>query len=73
MDQAKLRSQIRIDDGRAKPIDLLAKYMSSAADDNDLSGVEMQEPYTYLNGLTIQDLEDLLADIKIYIELEQGI
>jgi len=23
-------------------------------------------------GLTIQDLEDLLEDIKVYIELEQG-
>lgn len=29
----------------AKPIDLLAKYIS--AEDNDLA-IEMQEPYTYL-------------------------
>lgn len=73
LEQAKLRSRIRIQDGRAKPIDLLAKYASSAVEGaEDLSGVEMHEPYTYLNGLTMRDLEDLLEDIKVYMELEQG-
>ncbi|KAF4117766.1 splicing factor Cactin isoform X1 [Onychostoma macrolepis] len=67
--QAKLRSKIRIRDGRAKPIDLLAKYIS--AEDDDLS-VEMHEPYTFLNGLTATDMDDLLEDIKVYMELEQG-
>ena len=69
MKQALLRSSIRIQDGRAKPIDLLAKYIS-AEDDVDM--VDMHEPYTYLNGLTIEDLEDLLADIKVYQRLEKG-
>nr|CAB3226592.1 cactin [Phallusia mammillata] len=73
LEQAKLRSRIRIQDGRAKPIDLLAQYASSAQEGaEDMSGVEMHEPYTYLNGLTMSDLEDLLEDIKVYIELEQG-
>lgn len=67
--QAKMRSKIRIHDGRAKPIDLLAKYIS--AEDDDLA-IEMHEPYTYLYGLTIPDLEDLLEDIKVYLQLEQG-
>lgn len=67
--QAKLRSKIRIRDGRAKPIDLLAKYIS--AEDDDLA-VEMHEPYTFLNGLTVADMEDLLEDIQVYMELEQG-
>ncbi|KAM9112299.1 LOW QUALITY PROTEIN: splicing factor Cactin [Pangshura tecta] len=67
--QAKLRSKIRIRDGRAKPIDLLAKYIS--AEDDDLA-VEMHEPYTFLNGLTVSDMEDLLEDIQVYMELEQG-
>lgn len=31
----------------------------------------MHEPSTYLNGLTIRDLEDLLADIRVYTELEK--
>lgn len=57
-----LRSKIRIRDGRAKPIDLLAKYIS--AEDDDLA-VEMHEPYTFLNGLTVTDMDDLLEDIKV--------
>ncbi|XP_059847049.1 splicing factor Cactin isoform X2 [Hypanus sabinus] len=69
LQQAKLRSKIRIMGGRAKPIDLLAKYIS--AEDDDLA-VEMHEPYTFLNGLTASDLEDLLEDIRVYMELEQG-
>ncbi|KAJ8304998.1 hypothetical protein KUTeg_018581 [Tegillarca granosa] len=52
-----------------KPIDLLGKYIS--AEDDDLA-IEMHEPYTYLYGLTITDLEDLLEDIKVYLELEEG-
>lgn len=69
LNQAKLRSEIRIKDGRAKPIDLLAKYIS--AEDDELA-VEMHEPYTYLYGLTMTDLEDLLEDIRVYLELEEG-
>ncbi|XP_071794813.1 splicing factor Cactin-like isoform X2 [Asterias amurensis] len=68
--QAKLRSKIRIQDGRAKPIDLLAQYVDPDGDD-DLS-VEMQEPYNVLKGLTIADLEDLLEDIIVYKELEKA-
>ncbi|XP_064609618.1 splicing factor Cactin-like [Liolophura sinensis] len=69
LQQAMLRSEIRIQDGRAKPIDLLAKYIS--AEDDELA-IEMHEPYTYLHGMTITDLEDLLEDIKVYLELEEG-
>ncbi|XP_051826753.1 cactin-like [Antechinus flavipes] len=69
LQQSKLRSQIRIRDGRAKPIDLLATYIN--AEDNDLA-VEIHEPYNFLNGLTVSDLEDLLEDIQVYMELEQG-
>uniref|UniRef100_UPI00358FB89A splicing factor Cactin n=1 Tax=Myxine glutinosa TaxID=7769 RepID=UPI00358FB89A len=68
LQQAKLRSKIRIKDGRAKPIDLLAKYIS--AEDDDLA-LEMHEPYSVLAGLALTDLEDLLEDIQVYIELEQ--
>ncbi|XP_076443229.1 splicing factor Cactin-like [Babylonia areolata] len=69
LNQAKMRSEIRIKDGRAKPIDLLAKYISA---EDDAIAVEMHEPYTYLYGLTITDLEDLLEDIRVYLELEEG-
>ncbi|RVE52955.1 hypothetical protein evm_002432 [Chilo suppressalis] len=67
--QARLRSQIRIRDSRAKPIDLLAWYVSS---EECVDALEMHEPYTYLNGLQAQDLEDLLEDIKVYKELESS-
>ena len=70
MHQAKLRSRIRIMDGRAKPIDLLAKYISSDDADEEMDAVEMHEPYTYLNGLTVQDLEDLLVDIAVYEKID---
>jgi hypothetical protein len=48
----------------AKPIDLLAKYISA---EGEVDAVKMHEPYTYLNGLTIKDLEDLIENIKVRI------
>ena len=48
--------------GRAKPVDVLAKYINS---ENDPDAVEMNEPYFYLMGLTLTDLEDLVADIQV--------
>ena len=67
LEQARLRSKIRIQDGRAKPIDLLAKYISA---EEEMDAIEMHEPYTYLNGLTIDDLEDLVADINVYSNMD---
>lgn len=61
--QAQLRSDIRIRDGRAKAVDLLAKYISEQSE--DLS-VDIHEPYTYVEGLDKKDLEDLLEDIAVY-------
>ncbi|XP_048584060.1 cactin isoform X2 [Nematostella vectensis] len=69
LNQAMLRSQIRIKDGRAKAIDLLAQYISP---DDDNLDIKMHEPYTMLVGLTQSDLEDLLEDIKVYLEMDQG-
>ncbi|XP_058125083.1 splicing factor Cactin [Anopheles ziemanni] len=71
LEQAKLRSKIRIQDGRAKPIDLLAQYISEQNLEESIE-MQMHEPYTYLNGLGLDDLEDLLVDIKVYNELEKG-
>ncbi len=65
LNQAKQRSRIRIAEGRAKPIDLLARYISSAEDVEEEAGLEMHEPYQFLQGLSIEDLEDLLEDIKV--------
>lgn len=72
LEQAKLRSKIRINDGRAKPIDLLAQYISDKSLEESIE-MQVHEPYTYLNGLKIDDFEDLLVDIKVYNELEKGV
>lgn len=50
----------------AKPIDLLAKYISA---EEEVDAVEMHEPYTYLNGLMVKDLEDLIEDIKVELKI----
>eukprot|EP00050_Salpingoeca_kvevrii_P003985 m.239516 g.239516 ORF g.239516 m.239516 type:complete len:571 (+) comp10919_c1_seq1:448-2160(+) len=65
--QAKLRSEIRIKEGRSKPIDVLAKYIHSDATDTDIT---FQEPYKAIVGLSLDDLEDLHEDIKVYIQME---
>lgn len=75
LEQARLRSEIRIRDGRAKPIDLLAQYVASGNTETPLEDaleMQMHEPYMLLHGLPIEELEDLLVDIKVYEELEQG-
>ncbi|XP_017872245.1 PREDICTED: cactin [Drosophila arizonae] len=75
LEQARLRSEIRIRDGRAKPIDLLAQYVTASNTETDLEDtleMQMHEPYMLLHGLSIEELEDLLVDIKVYEELEQG-
>lgn len=75
LEQARLRSEIRIRDGRAKPIDLLAQYVASGNTETPLEDaleMQMHEPYMLLHGLPMEELEDLLVDIKVYEELEQG-
>uniref|UniRef100_A0A914XFH7 Splicing factor Cactin n=1 Tax=Plectus sambesii TaxID=2011161 RepID=A0A914XFH7_9BILA len=69
LQQAKLRSQLRIKEKRAKAIDLLAKYINAEDDDEDID-IDITEPYNFLMGLTMRDLEDLLEDIKVYRSLE---
>lgn len=69
--QARLRSDIRIKDGRAKPIDILAKYLTLEDDECSLN-INMQKPHSLLVGLSVSDLLDLQEDIKIYLELEEG-
>ncbi|CAG2105471.1 unnamed protein product [Medioppia subpectinata] len=77
--QAKLRSKIRMTEGRAKPIDLLARYISAfgadipvddEAEKSEEMAADLVEPYICLNGLRITDLEDLFEDIKVYMTLD---
>ncbi|KAI9021945.1 mid region of cactin-domain-containing protein [Hyaloraphidium curvatum] len=79
LEQAKRRAQIRIKEGRAKPIDVLAMNLSLAtdgaiADEFDAMGLEMEmdEPYAiFQQGLQLEDVEELDRDIRMYLELEK--
>eukprot|EP00897_Mesotaenium_endlicherianum_P008564 jgi/Mesen1/7736/ME000407S06954 len=55
-DQSKVRSDIRLREGRAKPIDILAKSLSLSDD---------------LDGLTVKEMEDLRVDIKLHMDLDR--
>ncbi|KAI9340867.1 cactus-binding C-terminus of cactin protein-domain-containing protein [Obelidium mucronatum] len=75
--QAKTRAKIRISEGRAKPIDLLAINVSLASDTElaqefNALGFEMDtdEPYLIFANLNLSEVQDLHKDIRLYMELE---
>jgi len=83
LEQARVRSKIRLVEGREKPIDILAKniiLLGSDEDDKKLDSqkdvdassleVELREPHTVFEGLAMAELQELLADIHTYQELE---
>jgi len=77
--QAKVRSEIRIREGREKAIDILAKNLRIYMDDDDLDAhvsvdldVELTEPYRIFQNLERDELEDLRKDIKEHVELGEN-
>ncbi|KAI8804018.1 mid region of cactin-domain-containing protein [Cladochytrium replicatum] len=78
LQQAKKRAQIRIKEGRAKPIDILAMSVSlwtdsSVAEEFDALGMDFdfEEPYTIFRNLSSSEIEELHRDIKMYLSLEK--
>ncbi|XP_010543454.1 PREDICTED: cactin [Tarenaya hassleriana] len=67
-DQSKVRSQIRLQEGRTKPIDILCKHLDGS-DDVD---IELSEPYMVFKGLTVKEMEELRDDIKMYLDLDRA-
>ncbi|PKA54344.1 hypothetical protein AXF42_Ash000177 [Apostasia shenzhenica] len=67
-DQSKVRSQIRLREGRVKPIDVLAKNLN-CSDDFD---IEINEPYMVFKGLTVKEMEELRDDIKMYLDMDRS-
>lgn len=65
LEQSRVRAKIRIREGRAKPIDVLAKNLHE--DDMD---VEITEPYKLFRGLQIPALEELQKDIAFHQGLD---
>ncbi|WKX97757.1 hypothetical protein Q1695_013436 [Nippostrongylus brasiliensis] len=76
LQQAKVRSKIRIEQNRAKPIDLLSRYIEFGEekkedeDEKVEEEFELENPLEYLKGLAVDDYEDLVEDIKIYRSLD---
>lgn len=67
-EQSKVRSEIRLRDGRAKPIDVLSKNLNLSEDFD----IEINEPYKIYKGLTVKEMEDLRHDIKMHLELDRA-
>eukprot|EP00252_Welwitschia_mirabilis_P015341 TRINITY_DN3371_c0_g1_i1.p1 TRINITY_DN3371_c0_g1~~TRINITY_DN3371_c0_g1_i1.p1 ORF type:complete len:672 (-),score=177.94 TRINITY_DN3371_c0_g1_i1:244-2259(-) len=67
-DQSKVRAEIRLREGRAKPIDILSKNLNLSSDFD----VEISEPYTIFKGLTVKEMEELQDDIKMHLELDRA-
>ncbi|KAL3716461.1 hypothetical protein ACJRO7_008114 [Eucalyptus globulus] len=65
-DQSKVRSDIRLREGRAKAIDILSKHLNGS-DDLD---IELNEPYMVFKGLTVKEMEELRGDIKMHLDLD---
>lgn len=63
--QAKERAEIRLNEGRPKPIDILYKNMEV-----DLKyAFEIRPPHEILNGLDLTQLQELESDIDMYLGL----
>lgn len=86
LEQAQRRAVIRVKENRAKPIDLLSinlkwadpniisEQESKQDDDDDEAGLEidLDEPYTIFEDLTLEETEELHRDIQMYLELEKN-
>uniref|UniRef100_A0A0V0IV90 Splicing factor Cactin n=1 Tax=Solanum chacoense TaxID=4108 RepID=A0A0V0IV90_SOLCH len=66
-DQSKVRTEIRLRQGRVKPIDVLIKQLEPSGDFD----VEIDEPYVVFKGLAIKEMEELQEDIKLHIDLDR--
>lgn len=67
-DQSKIRSEIRLREGRTKPIDILTKHLDPADDFE----IEINEPYMVFKGLTVKEMEELHNDIKMHLDLDRA-
>ncbi|KAL7750829.1 hypothetical protein RI367_003786 [Sorochytrium milnesiophthora] len=76
LEQAKRRAEIRVKEGRAKAIDVLALNLQLAENPDmvDQHGFEVdtEEPYKILNDLTLAEVRELRDDIQLYLLLERS-
>ncbi|KAI9304591.1 mid region of cactin-domain-containing protein [Cunninghamella echinulata] len=77
LEQAKKRAEIRIKEGRAKPIDILAMNLRLAnepdkVDENVELEIDLEEPYTIFDSLNVEETEELDEDIQMHLSLEKN-
>jgi hypothetical protein len=70
LNQAEMRSKIRIKENRAKPIDFLLRYARygeplEGNSRDQYEDFELEQPTKYIKNLSVADFEDLLEDIKV--------
>ncbi|KAL6532194.1 hypothetical protein OROGR_014169 [Orobanche gracilis] len=66
--QSKIRTEIRLREGRTKPIDILTKHL----DPSDGFEIEINEPYLVFKGLTVKEMEELHNDIRMHLDLDRA-
>lgn len=67
--QTRVRSQIRIREGRAKTIDRVQRNLSSVGTDE--FDIEVPEPQAIFPGLSVFELEEVRGDIKVNQEFDK--
>lgn len=72
LDNAKVRSLIRIDQGRERPIDLVAKGLAIAEGDvfEDMTILD-KPPHQLFVNMTLKELEDVVGDIEIFVRTDK--
>lgn len=79
--QSKKKAQIRVKEGRARPIDWLAVTLSVIDKDKDIleddveedEDVEVIDPSGIFQGMDLKQLQDLGKDIETYKSLETNV
>ncbi|VFQ86709.1 unnamed protein product [Cuscuta campestris] len=65
--QSKTRTKIRIQQGRIKPVDVLAMQL----DPSDDLDIEINDPCTVFKCVTMKEIEELQEDINLYLGLDR--
>ncbi|KAK0422122.1 hypothetical protein QR680_007379 [Steinernema hermaphroditum] len=72
--QAKARTMIRIKENRSKPIDLLYRFVKHSngpvTDEDEMPPFVVEDPLSYIKGCSINDLEDLVVDVKAMASID---
>jgi hypothetical protein len=66
LEQARVRSDIRLREGRAKPVDLLANNLHLGSDFT----LQMPYPYEIFENLSLEEMQELHEDVMAYQELD---